>query len=76
MFQVVSGKCSNGFNERTGVIMLYWAGIFLIIGLVAGILGLAGVAGTATYIAYVLFVVFVVIAIISFIVGRRPPAGV
>ena len=44
--------------------------------LIAGVLGLAGVAGTATYIAYVLFVLFVIIAIISFIIGRRPPAGV
>ena len=57
-------------------IMLYWAGIFLVVGIIAGILGLAGVAGTATYIAYVLFVLFVVIAIIGFIIGRRPPAGV
>lgn len=31
--------------------MLYWAGIFLLIGLIAGVLGLVGVAGTATYIA-------------------------
>ena len=57
-------------------IMLYWAGIFLIIGLIAGVLGLVGVAGTATYIAYVLFVLFVIIAIISFFVERRRPAGV
>lgn len=64
---------SEGGKE---LIMLYWAGIFLIVGLIAGILGLAGVAGTATYIAYVLFVLFVIIAIISFIIGRRPPAGV
>jgi uncharacterized membrane protein YtjA (UPF0391 family) len=62
--------------EGKEFIMLYWAGIFLIIGLIAGILGLVGVAGTATYIAYVLFVLFVIIAIISFFVGRRPPAGV
>lgn len=58
-----------------GSIMLYWAGIFLIIGLIAGILGLAGVAGTATSMAYVLFVIFIVVAIIGFIMGRRPPAG-
>ena len=66
----------NGLPNLEGSIMLYWAGFFLIIGLIAGILGLAGVAGTATYIAYVLFVVFIVFAIISFIMGRRPPAGV
>ena len=55
--------------------MLYWASIFLIIGIIDEILGLAGVAGAATYFKYALFVVFVVIAIISFIVRRRPPAG-
>ena len=65
----------DGSSHLGGSTMLYWAGIFLIIGLIAGILGLAGVAGTATYMAYVLFVVFIVVAIISFIVGRRPPAG-
>jgi uncharacterized membrane protein YtjA (UPF0391 family) len=29
--------------------MLYWAGVFLIIGIIDEILGLAGVAGAATY---------------------------
>jgi uncharacterized membrane protein YtjA (UPF0391 family) len=78
MDQAYNLSCYLAFPlfEQGGLIMLYWAGIFLVIGIIAGILGLVGVAGTATYIAYVLFVVFIVIAIISFIIGRRPPAGV
>jgi hypothetical protein len=38
-------RTSEGGKE---LIMLYWAGIFLIVGLIAGILGLAGVAGNSS----------------------------
>jgi uncharacterized membrane protein YtjA (UPF0391 family) len=46
--------------------VLYWAGVFLIIGIIDEILGLAGVADAATYFAYVLFGVFVVIILWEF----------
>ena len=65
---------STAISIQGGSIMLHWAAIFLIIGLVAAFLGVSGVAGTATYIAYALFVIFVVVAIISFVMGKRPPA--
>ena len=40
-------------EEMFRSIMLNWAILFLIIGLIAGLLGISGVAGTATYMAYV-----------------------
>ncbi len=53
--------------------MLRWAIIFLIFGLVAGLLGFWGLEGTAMYIARVLFFLFIVIFLVSLIMGRRPP---
>ncbi|WP_018862855.1 MULTISPECIES: DUF1328 domain-containing protein [unclassified Thioalkalivibrio] len=53
--------------------MLGWALMFLIIGIVAGVLGLSGIAGAATNIAWILFVVGLILAVIFFITGRRPP---
>ena len=52
--------------------MLTWALIFLIVGLVAGVLGLSGVAGAAVNIAWILFVVGLVLAVVFFALGRRP----
>mgnify|MGYP001151307516 CR=1 FL=1 len=52
--------------------MLQWALIFLVVGLIAGILGFSGIAGVATQIAWILFVVGLVLAIVFFIAGRRP----
>jgi uncharacterized membrane protein YtjA (UPF0391 family) len=45
--------------------MLYWAFVFLVIGLIAGAFGLWGVAGTATEIARVLFIIFLVLFVVS-----------
>jgi uncharacterized membrane protein YtjA (UPF0391 family) len=57
--------------------MLYWALIFLIIGLIAGAFGYRGVASTATEIARVLFFVFIVVFIglllVSLLTGGPPP---
>jgi uncharacterized membrane protein YtjA (UPF0391 family) len=53
--------------------MLYWAAVFLVIGLVAAVLGLSGLAGTAVNIAWILFVVGLILAVIFFVMGRRPP---
>lgn len=52
--------------------MLYWALVFLIVGLIAGVLGFSGIAGTATDIAWILFVVGLILALIFAVVGRRP----
>ena len=53
--------------------MLYWAAVFLVIGLIAGLLGFAGIAGTAVNIAWILFVVGLIVAVIFFALGRRTP---
>jgi uncharacterized membrane protein YtjA (UPF0391 family) len=55
-------------------IMLYWAAVFLIIALIAGVFGFGGVMAGAAGIAKVLFFVFLVLFVISLIMGRRPIA--
>jgi len=54
--------------------MLYYALVFLLVGLVAAALGMSGVAAIATQIAYVLFIVGVVLVAIYLLRGRTPPA--
>jgi uncharacterized membrane protein YtjA (UPF0391 family) len=49
--------------------MLRWAVIFLVIGLVAGLLGFTGIAGTSVAIAKTLFVIFLVIFLVFLIAG-------
>ncbi len=53
--------------------MLYWAAVFLVIALVAGILGFWQLEGTAMWIAKALAVVFIILFVLSFISGRRRP---
>jgi len=55
--------------------MLYYALVFLLVGLVAAALGLSGIAGVATQIAYVLFVIGVALLVIHLLGGRTPPAA-
>ncbi len=50
--------------------MLYWAAVFLVIALVAGVLGFGGVAGTAVNIAWILFVVGLILAVVFGVMGR------
>jgi uncharacterized membrane protein YtjA (UPF0391 family) len=54
--------------------MLYYALMFLIVGLVAGALGLFGVAEVASRIAWVLFLIGVVILVIHLVSGRSTRA--
>jgi len=49
--------------------MLRWAFLFLVIGLVAGVLGFTGVAGASIAIAKILFFVFMVIFAVLLIAG-------
>jgi uncharacterized membrane protein YtjA (UPF0391 family) len=53
--------------------MLYYALVFLIVGLIAGALGISGVAAVASQIAYVLFVIALVFLIIHLVTGRSRP---
>ena len=50
--------------------MLYWAVVFLIIALVAGVLGFGGIAGASVGIARILFGIFLVLFLVSLIMGR------
>ena len=50
-------------------VMLYWALIFLLAALVAGLLGFGGVASTSLGIAQILFFVFLVMFVVSLIVN-------
>ena len=49
--------------------MLRWALIFLVIGLIAGVLGFTSVAGASIAIAKTLFVIFMVIFLLLLIAG-------
>jgi len=51
--------------------MLYYALMFLVVGLIAGALGRFGIAAIAGQIAWVLFLVGVVLIIVHMISGRR-----
>jgi uncharacterized membrane protein YtjA (UPF0391 family) len=50
--------------------MLYYALIFLLIGLVAGALGLFGVAAIASQISWVLFLVGIILLVVHLMTGR------
>ncbi|HBC52857.1 MAG TPA: hypothetical protein DCZ06_01215, partial [Alphaproteobacteria bacterium] len=58
---VIEGRCS----------MLYWAVIFFIGALVAGVLGFGGIAGTMAGIAEILFIIFLILFIGSLFFGFR-----
>jgi uncharacterized membrane protein YtjA (UPF0391 family) len=63
-----------GLNRSDGeeeVTMLYYALVFLVIGLVAGALGLFGIAQVAGQIAWVLFVIGIVLLVVHLVTGRR-----
>ncbi|MBI1319042.1 MAG: DUF1328 domain-containing protein [Candidatus Hydrogenedens sp.] len=56
--------------------MLYWAGVFFVIALIAAAFGFGGIAAAATGIAKILFFVFLVLFVLFLIGGvapRRPP---
>jgi uncharacterized membrane protein YtjA (UPF0391 family) len=51
--------------------MLYYALVFLIVGLIAGALGLSGIASVAGQIAWILFLVGIVLLVVHIARGRR-----
>ena len=52
--------------------MMYYALIFLDVGLIAGALGIYGVAAIASQIAWFLFLIGIVLLVIHLITGNRP----
>jgi uncharacterized membrane protein YtjA (UPF0391 family) len=55
-------------NGRT--LMLHYALVFLVLGLIAAVLGFGGLAGTSIGIAKILFFVFLVLFAVSLLLGR------
>jgi uncharacterized membrane protein YtjA (UPF0391 family) len=55
--------------------MLYYALVFLIVGLLAGALGSVGVAGMASQIAWILFLIGVVLLVVQLLRGRTRPVA-
>jgi len=51
--------------------MLYYALVFLVLGLVASLLGAYSVAAVASQIAWVLFIIGIVLIVLHLIAGRR-----
>ncbi len=49
--------------------MLYWALVFFIIALVAGVLGFGGIAAAASDMARILFFIFLVIFLATLVLG-------
>jgi uncharacterized membrane protein YtjA (UPF0391 family) len=51
--------------------MLYWAVVFFVIAIVAGLFGFGGIASASVGIAQFLFFIFVVLFVVSLIFGIR-----
>jgi uncharacterized membrane protein YtjA (UPF0391 family) len=56
-------------NDDGEVPMLKWALIFLVVGLIAGLLGFTGIAGASIAIAKILFFVFMAIFLVLLVAG-------
>jgi uncharacterized membrane protein YtjA (UPF0391 family) len=62
-------KDSADLHENGRTDMLHYALVFLVVGLIAGILGMAGIAAIAGQIAWVLFLIGVVMLVIHVVAG-------
>jgi uncharacterized membrane protein YtjA (UPF0391 family) len=51
--------------------MLYYAIVFAVLALIAGLLGFVALSGTLAWIAKSLVLVFIVLFVLSLIIGRR-----
>ena len=65
-----AGRTRAGGAAMQELNMLYYALVFLIVGVIAGALGAAGVASVASQIAWVLFVIGIVLLLVHLITGR------
>lgn len=50
-------------------IMLRWAFMFFVFGLIAALLGFTGIAGTSIAIAKILFYIFLVLFLVALLIG-------
>lgn len=51
--------------------MLNWALVFLVVGLIAGLLGATGIAAVAANIAWVLLLIGIVLLVVHLFTGRK-----
>lgn len=49
--------------------MLYWALLFLVVAIIAGLFGFGGIAQAATGFARILFLFFIVLFLVSLVAG-------
>jgi uncharacterized membrane protein YtjA (UPF0391 family) len=56
-------------KERDMGNLLYWAVVFLIVAIVAGVLGFGGIAGTAASGANLLFYIAIILFVVSLVAG-------
>jgi uncharacterized membrane protein YtjA (UPF0391 family) len=74
---VIGGQRRIGFGQVALIprrrTMLYWAAVFFIIALVAGLFGFWGLAAGAAGVAKILFFVFLVLAVIALLFRGRAP---
>jgi uncharacterized membrane protein YtjA (UPF0391 family) len=68
-----SGRWELTDRRRRETGMIYYALVFLIVGLVAGALGLFGIAAIAGQISWILFLIGIVLLVIHLVSGRRVP---
>jgi len=61
---------------KEGKPMLYYALIFLVVGLIAGVLGLFGIAAVASQISWILFLIGIVMLVVHLVTGGRRGAGI
>ena len=59
--------------RKGGATVLYYALVFLIVGVIAAVLGATGVAAVASQIAWILFIVGIILLVIHLATGRRGP---
>ncbi len=54
--------------------MLYYALMFLVVGLIAGALNVMGVSAVAVQISWILFLIGIVLVVVHLVSGRTPRA--
>jgi uncharacterized membrane protein YtjA (UPF0391 family) len=64
-----------GGRKFKEIIMLYYAALFFVIGLVAALFGFGGIAAGAVEIAKVLFFIFLVLFVVSLVAGLMRRGG-
>jgi uncharacterized membrane protein YtjA (UPF0391 family) len=64
---IISGNRKPFSEQKKGVAMLYYALVFLVVALVAGLLGFGFVAFAAAEIARICFFIFIVLFLVSLI---------